>query len=58
MNAPALHTPPEYELLADRDTAAGDAAWNDGDYRRATALWMSAARWSQFARAARGGEPR
>lgn len=43
----------DYELLADRDTVAGDAAWQDGDYRRATALWMSAARWSQFARAAR-----
>ncbi|HEY3477511.1 MAG TPA: hypothetical protein VGL02_01315 [Streptomyces sp.] len=52
MGATAL-TPFEYELLADRDTIAGDAAWNDGDYRRATALWQSAARWAQFARAAR-----
>lgn len=48
-------TPFEYELLADRDTVAGDAAWNDGNYRRATTLWLSAARWCQYAHKARGG---
>ena len=51
----AALTPFEYELLADRDTVAGDAAWRDGNYRLATARWVSAARWSQFARDARGG---
>lgn len=56
MAAPVSTTEPlmdwEYELLAAADTAEGDAAWRDGDYRRAIALWLSAARWSQYANAA------
>lgn len=51
----ALRTPTEYEWLAEWDTALGEAAWNRGDYRRATARWISAARWAQFARAAKAG---
>lgn len=62
MTAPAttaaLRTPAEYEWLAEWDTALGEAAWDRGDYRRATALWMSAARWFQFARDAKGGATR
>lgn len=49
-----LRTPAEYEWLAEWDTALGEAAWNRGDIRRATSLWMSAARWSQYARRTRG----
>lgn len=62
MSAPVSTAEPlldwEYELLAGAETAEGERAWRDGDYRRATALWMSAARWSQFARAAEAGENR
>lgn len=54
MIAPATTTAPltpfEYELLAERDTVAGYAAWNDGDYHLATSRWISAARWEQHAR--------
>ena len=54
MIAPATTTAPltpfEYELLAERDTVAGYAAWNDGDYHLATSRWISAARWGQHAR--------
>lgn len=51
----AALTPFEYELLADRDTVAGDAAWRDGRYSRAVALWLSAARWARAAEVAKGG---
>lgn len=48
-----------YELLAATDTAtdtaAGYAAWSEGRIKRAIWLWRSAARWSQYARKARGG---
>lgn len=50
-----LRTPAEYEWLAEWDSALAEAAWNRGDYRRATGLWMSAARWLQAAEAAKGG---
>lgn len=44
----------EYELLAMSDTVAGEVAWNNGNYPRAIAMWKSAARWVQFARALMG----
>jgi len=45
----------EYELLAREDTAAGEAAWNEGRIKTAVSRWLSAARWSQYAAKARGG---
>jgi hypothetical protein len=42
-----------YETYADIETAEGYQAWNAGQYQRAVKLWCSAARWTQFARAAR-----
>lgn len=44
----------EYELLAGTDDAEGWRAWNAGNYARAVRMWLSAARWEQYARAARG----
>lgn len=59
MTAPATtaapRSPLEYEQMADLDTAAGNTAWQDGNYRRAAALWKLAALWSQAARRASGG---
>lgn len=46
----------KYKTYAKVETAQGYDAWNAGDYHRATKLWHSAARWSQFAaEAAEGG---
>lgn len=45
----------ECELLAEYDTDAGNAAWNDGNIRRAISLWKLAALWARLARRARGG---
>lgn len=59
MTAPVSTTAPrsplEYEQMADLDTAAGNEAWNAGNYRRAISLWKLGAFWSQAARRARGG---
>jgi len=40
-----------YESYAAIETAEGYRAWNNGRIKAATALWLSAARWSQYARA-------
>jgi len=46
----------KYKTYATVETAEGYEAWNAGNYHRATKLWCSAARWSQFAaKAAEGG---
>lgn len=62
MAAPAFATEPltadEYELLAATETAAGWAAWDEGRIKTAVRLWLSAARWSQYAGKARRGETR
>lgn len=38
-----------FESYAELETAAGQDAWNAGDYHRAIKLWTLAARWSQEA---------
>ncbi|QOR55808.1 MAG: hypothetical protein YHS30scaffold324_40 [Catenulispora phage 69_17] len=40
-----------YESYAETETAEGYRAWNNGRIKAATSLWLSAARWSQYARA-------
>lgn len=46
----------KYKTYAKVETAEGYDAWNAGNYHRATKLWCSAARWTQFAaEAAEGG---
>lgn len=45
-----------YDSYAEIETEQGNQAWNEGQHHRATKLWRSAARWSQFAaKAARDG---
>jgi hypothetical protein len=44
-----------YQSYAEIETAEGYRAWNDGQIHRAVKLWKSAARWSQYARDAKGG---
>jgi len=45
-----------YEDYAEIETAEAYAAWNEGDHHRASKLFVSAKRWSQFAtKAAQGG---
>ena len=54
--ADVLTAEDKYKVYATVETAEGYEAWNAGDYHRATKLWRSAARWTQFAaKAAEGG---
>lgn len=54
--AAVLTAEDKYKTYAKVETAQGYEAWNAGDYHRATKLWRSAARWTQFAdQAAEGG---
>jgi len=54
-SADALTAEDKYKTYAKVETAEGYEAWNAGDYHRATKLWRSAARWSQFAEQASEG---